>query len=475
MNESSRKRPLDGSARKSALRLMPSVQECVDALAAEESAGALSREHLVGVVRGAQSSLRERMAEGALPAPPSREAMREAVLQMARARLREDRPAWRPVINATGVVIHTNLGRAPLAEAAIEAAAQAARSPINLEYDLAAGHRGDRDSLVEKELRVLCGAQAATAVNNNAAALLLALNSIAEGREVIVSRGELIEIGGSFRLPEIMLKSGVRLREVGTTNRTHPADYAGAIGPDTALLLKVHPSNYRVVGFTAEVGLAELCELGRRHGVPVMEDLGAGALIDLRPLGLVHEPVVRDRIAAGADLVCFSGDKLLGGPQAGLLVGRGDLIERIKANPLKRALRCGKLTLAALSATLRLYLHAADLRQSLPTLRLLTRSVAELLAMAERAQAVLADRLGADFAVAIARATSEVGSGAMPGNELPTVVLQITHREYSAERVAAFFRGAEPPVIGRIKDDVFQLDLRTIEDPACLAITLPQA
>jgi L-seryl-tRNA(Ser) seleniumtransferase len=370
-------------------------------------------------------------------------------------------------------VIHTNLGRAMLAEAAVDAVSLAARSPITLEYDLEKGGRGERDRMVEDELCALTGAQAATVVNNNAAAVLLALNTLAEGREVIVSRGELIEIGGSFRIPDVMRKSGAILREAGTTNRTHLHDYAGAIGPQTAMLLKVHPSNYRVIGFTAEVSIAELCGLAAGHGLPVMEDLGSGALVDLRRFGLHYEPVVKERIEAGAGLVTFSGDKLLGGPQAGIIVGRRELIERIRSNPLKRALRCDKLTLAALSATLRVYLRAADLAQTLPVLRLLTRTPNELEIVAARAREILTQRLGADFSIEVGPSASEIGSGAMPGGEIETRVLRITHPAHSADAIAAIFRRARPAIIGRISDGAFTLDMRTIEDPAVLAASFP--
>jgi len=459
--------------RSSALRLMPSVDECLNALAGEPALSAVNRARIVEAVRAAQTALREQASAGHLERDLPRAAMVARIVSEARGRLLDQTASWQPVINATGVVIHTNLGRALLAEAAAEAVARAAREPIDLEFDLASGSRGDRDRLVEEDLRALCGAPAATVVNNNAAAVLLALDTLARGREVIVSRGELIEIGGSFRIPDVMEKSGARLREVGTTNRTHLKDYAQAIGPDTALMLKVHPSNYRVVGFTAAVELRELCELGRRQGIAVMEDLGSGALIDLRPLGLKYEPVVQERIAAGADLVCFSGDKLLGGPQAGILVGRSDLIERIKANPLKRALRCDKLTLVALAATLQLYRWAAEPAHELPSLRFLSRGAEELESCAQQACAILRQRLDSEFTITVAPSTSEVGSGSMPGEELPTRVLRITHPHYSPQRIAAWFRSARPPVIGRIQEGAFQLDVRTIDDPARLAIELP--
>jgi L-seryl-tRNA(Ser) seleniumtransferase len=455
-----------------ALRLMPSIDECLRALAAESS-DELSRSYLASVMRTVQAGLRESIAAGNTPPPANRDEMLEELLRRARARVDADGQSCRPVVNATGVVIHTNLGRAMLAEAAVEAVNLAARSPINLEYDLEKGVRGDRDRMVEADLCALTGAEAATIVNNNAAAVLLALNTLAEGREVIVSRGELIEIGGSFRIPDVMRKSGARLREVGTTNRTHLHDYAEAIGPETALLLKVHPSNYRVIGFTAAVPIGDLCRLGAEHGLHVMEDLGSGALVDLRRFGLHHEPVVEERVSAGAGLVTFSGDKLLGGPQAGVIVGKRELIERIKTNPLKRALRCDKLTLAAMAATLRIYLRSGDLVQSIPVLRLLTRSVKELEVVANRARELLMERLGEGFSIAVAPSTSEIGSGAMPGAEIETRVLRVTHPAYAPEAVAAIFRRAEPAIIGRISDGAFQLDLRTIEDPAVLAASFP--
>jgi L-seryl-tRNA(Ser) seleniumtransferase len=385
----------------------------------------------------------------------------------------QDEPALKSVVNATGVVLHTNLGRAILPEAAIEAIAQAARSSVNLEFDLEGGGRGDRDALVESELCALTGAEAATVVNNNAAAVLLALTAIAEGREVVVSRGELIEIGGSFRLPDVMTRSGARLREVGTTNRTHPGDYEDAIAPETALLLKVHPSNYRVVGFTSEVTLEELVKIARVRGIPVMEDLGAGALVDMSAYGLPREPIVAERIAAGADLVSFSGDKLLGGPQAGIVVGKRAMIGKLKANALKRALRCDKLTLAALSATLRVYLRSGSLAADIPTLRFLTRTVAEMMKVAQPARDVLSEHLGAEFQCEIIESTSQIGSGALPTEELPTIAIRVTHPKISANSVADIFRRARPPIIGRVTDDGFQLDLRTIDDPAVFAAAFP--
>jgi L-seryl-tRNA(Ser) seleniumtransferase len=452
-----------------ALRALPSIDECLKIASNDDILGNLGHDYLRKIARVAQSQIRETLASGATQVNATREQLVVKIVDRMRTLAEADEPVVRMVVNATGVVLHTNLGRALLADAAIEAAAAAARSSINLEYNLQTGGRGERDRLIENELRELTGAEAATVVNNNAAAVLLALNTLAEGREVIVSRGELIEIGGSFRLPDVMLRSGARLREVGTTNRTHARDYEQAISPETALLLKVHPSNYRVIGFTHEVGLAELVEIGRAHKVDVIEDLGAGALIDLTSFGLPREPVVRERVAAGAGLVTFSGDKLMGGPQAGIIVGRRDLIERLRANPLKRALRCDKLTFASLEATLRIYLRG-DLANAIPTLRILRRTLGEIEAVAARARDILHERLGSEFQLEIVDAYSEIGSGSLPEEQLKTRAIRVTHPALTPEVIATTFRTARPPVIGRITEGAFLLDLRTIEDPGALAV-----
>jgi L-seryl-tRNA(Ser) seleniumtransferase len=451
---------------------MPPVDECIRAAEAHPALVGLSHAYLKALVTRTQSAMRVAIANGKSDAASREEIIKKVVSEVEHAAA-ADEPALKSVVNATGVILHTNLGRAILPDAAIEAIAQAARSAVNLEFDLEGGGRGDRDAIVESELCALTAAEAATVVNNNAAAVLLALTAIAEGREVIVSRGELIEIGGSFRLPDVMARSGAHLREVGTTNRTHPGDYERAIGAETALLLKVHPSNYRVVGFTSEVALEELVKIGRARGIPVMEDLGAGALVDMSAYGLPREPIVAERIAAGADLVSFSGDKLLGGPQAGIVVGRREMISKLKGNALKRALRCDKLTLAALSATLRLYLRSSNLAAEVPTLRYLTRTIAEMKQTASRARAILTDRLGADFRCEIVESTSQIGSGALPTEELLTVAIRVTHPRISANSIADIFRHASPPIIGRVTDDGFQLDLRMIDDHAVFAAAFP--
>jgi L-seryl-tRNA(Ser) seleniumtransferase len=449
-------------------RAIPSVARLLAAPAGAALADRYRREHVVAVARTVLDEVRRAAASGVeVPAA-------DAILARLATRLAElAAPRLVPVVNATGVLVHTNLGRAPLATEAVAALVAAARGATNLELDLVTGRRGDRDALVADDLRALSGAEAALVVNNNAAAVLLALNTLAADREVVVSRGELIEIGGSFRLPDVMAKSGARLREVGTTNRTHADDYRRALGPGTALLMKVHPSNYRVAGFTAAVELDELAAIGRAAGVPVMEDLGSGALVDLAPFGLPREPVVRERVAAGADLVTFSGDKLLGGPQAGLVVGRRDLVSRLAANPLRRALRPDKLTLAALAATLRLYRESPDLPAALPVLRALARPLEEIERIAREAADVLARRLGSGWSVAVVASECEVGSGAAPAVALPSRALAIGREGESADAVAARFRGARPPVLGRVHEGRFLLDLRTVWDPTELAVELP--
>lgn len=391
----------------------------------------------------------------------------DAVAEAACRQLEEwSKPRLRRVVNATGVVLHTNLGRAWLADAAVDAVVQAASGAVNLEYDVDSGERGERDRLVEEHLCVLTGAEAATVVNNNAAAVILVLNALAHGREVVVSRGELVEIGGSFRIPDIMASSGARLREVGTTNRTHLADYRNAIGPDTALLMKVHASNYRIVGFSASVGLEDLAALAREHpDVVVVEDLGAGALVDLSSCGLAPEPVVADRLRAGADLVTASGDKLLGGPQCGIVVGRRDLVEKLRRHPLKRALRCDKLTLAALEATLRIYRFGASPEHAIPTLRFLLRPAGELRPIGEAAIALLSVALGRDYRFELVASAAQTGSGSQPDVSINSLAIAVQSAGASATRIERRFRASQPPIVGRIEHDVFLLDLRLVDDP----------
>jgi L-seryl-tRNA(Ser) seleniumtransferase len=444
-------------------RALPSVSRLLAHPKAEPLLIRFNREYVVQGCRDILDELRSALGDGNVDAAALED---NAILTTLEARLAGSAEATlQRVVNATGTVLHTNLGRALLAQTAVDAVVQAASHPINLEYDLAQGDRGQREMAVESLLMDLSGAEAATAVNNNAAAVLLALNTLAFGKEVIVSRGELIEIGGAFRIPDIMARSGAVLKEVGTTNRTHVSDYEHAITNRTALLLKVHTSNYRVVGFVAEVGLADLVVIGRQRGIPVMEDLGSGALVDLSRYNLPKEPVVAERIALGADIVTFSGDKLLGGPQAGLVVGRTALVKQMAANPLHRALRCGKLTVAALEATLRLYRESACIAHAIPTLRLFTRPLSDIENIAQRALPALASALGTGFRVSVQDSTSQIGSGALPTEEIPTKVIAIEHDFMGPHRIAGRFRQARPPIIGRIADDRFLLDARTIFDP----------
>ena len=374
-------------------------------------------------------------------------------------------PRARAIVNATGVILHTNLGRALLSVGAQEAAAEAAARPINLELNLSSGNRGNRDDLIRDNLIALTGAEDATVANNNAAALLLAINSLAENKEIVVSRGELIEIGGSFRLPEIIRKTGARLHEVGTTNRTHAKDYEDAIDDSTALLLKVHTSNYKVLGFSSDVSLEELVDIGKRRNIPVMEDLGSGALIDLSQFGLPKEPIVAERVKAGAAVVTFSGDKLLGGPQCGIIVGRQEVIKKVNANPLKRALRCDKMTLAALSATLNAYRCAPKPEETIPTLFFLSRSLDDLVEVGSQALQMLSQNFDKSFDLDLIDSKAEAGSGSMPLHEIPSKTIRIQHQSKSAEEIAYIFRSADPPILGRIHKNAFLLDLRTITNP----------
>ena len=418
----------------------------------------LLREHVQG--------LRERSGCGQLSPEQLQRAVAEpgvvAALQSALAA--DARLDLQPVFNLTGTVLHTNLGRALLPDAAVRAVTRAMTAPVDLEFDIALGRRGDRDARVRALVCELTGAEAATVVNNNAAAVLLLLNSLANRREVIVSRGELVEIGGAFRIPDVMRSAGARLREVGTTNRTHPADFDSAIGTRTALLMEVHASNYAITGFTAKVDTARMASIAHGHGLPLAVDLGSGSLCDLSAHGLPREPTVQEALAAGADLVSFSGDKLLGGPQAGIIAGRADLIARINRNPLKRALRMDKMGLAALEAVLALYREPELLPQRLPTLRTLSREQGDIHAQAQRLLPSVQQALAAHYAVEAVPMYSQVGSGAQPQAQLASAGLRIRVAAAAGlDRLAKRLRGLPRPVLGRIAEDALWLDLRGLE------------
>lgn len=375
-----------------------------------------------------------------------------------------DRTNMRRVFNMTGTILHTNLGRAAYSEAAVAAATEAMRHPLALEFDLDKGRRGQRDDTVQKLVAEITGAEDACLVNNNASAVLLVLAALAGGKETVVSRGELIEIGGSFRMPDVMEAAGTRLREVGTTNRTHLKDYRAVIGPDTGLLMKVHTSNYKVMGFTKETSCADLAGLARETGVPLVDDLGSGVLVDLSTWGVARERTVQEALAEGADLVTFSGDKLLGGPQAGFIAGRRDLVRACASHPLKRALRLDKVRLAALEATLKLYRRPDMLDRTLPTMRHFARGMDEMQTLAEAVLPPLQAVLGAELTATAAPSQAQIGSGALPLETLPSLAIRIAAPGQMAEHLALAFRRLPVPVIGRIEKGALWLDLRCLDD-----------
>lgn len=445
---------------------IPSVDSVLSLCEVQPLIEKYGRNTVLAAVRATLQQLRE--GGGQVPADAVAEASLAAALHTWLAAASQ--PRLRPVFNLTGTVLHTNLGRTLLPDTAVQAVVNAMTHPCNLEYDLDNGARGERDSLVEPLLCALTGAEAATVVNNNAAAVFLALNTLGLRKEVIVSRGELVEIGGAFRVPDIMSRAGCRLKEVGTTNRTHLKDYAEAVTPRSALLLKVHTSNYAIQGFTAAVPERELADFAHAQNLPLMVDLGSGTLLDFRQWGLPHEPTPGETLANGADLVTFSGDKLLGGPQAGIIAGRKDLVAKIRKNPLKRALRVDKMTYAALEAVLKLYQEPERLTAALPTLRLLTRPLADIEAVAQQVLPACEAALRGTARVSAQTCQSQIGSGSLPVDLLPSVCIAIAPftqgkgEGTALKKIERAFRALPVPVIGRITDGAFCLDLRCLED-----------
>ena len=450
--------------RKNLLKQLPKIDELMLGLEKRPLGGAVSRDIVRAVCREEVDALRakilglkEKDKRPALSLQTIAEGVAKRIEGLGGYRLRR-------VINATGVILHTNLGRAPLCPEAVDRIVAVSRGYSNLEYDLAKGERGLRYDHIRELLCLLTGAEDALVVNNNAAAVLLVLNTLAQGREAIVSRGELIEIGGEFRIPDVMEKSGGRLCEVGTTNRTRIKDYEAAIGPETALILKVHTSNYRIIGFTEEAGLDDLVALGKDHGIPIMDDLGSGCLLDLTPHGLPGEPTVQTVLKTGVDVVTFSGDKLLGGPQAGLILGKRDILAKVKKNPLNRALRIDKLTLAALEATLVMYLNPDTVPEKIQTVKALSEPREAVAKRARRLIAVLRRMDASALLLSLVPGESTAGGGSLPGQSIPTVLVALQVEGLSASGLEACLRGLSTPIIARIEDDRVFFDARTILD-----------
>ncbi len=443
------------------LQRLPKVDRLLEAPAIVALLEIHPRTLVVEKIRRFLDAIREKILAGGETKLPDDN---ELIHQLAAAISENLMPGLRRCVNGVGIVLHTALGRAPIAESAQLALREIVTNYCTLQIDLATGKRGDRYKEVEGLLQKITGAEAALVVNNNAAATMAILNTLADGKEVIVSRGELVEIGGSFRLPDVMKRSGARLVEVGTTNRTHLKDYKSSITPETALILKVHQSNYKIYGFTSEVLISDLAPLAHQHDTLAVDDLGSGALVDLSRWGLPKEPTVQDSLAAGADVVCFSGDKLLGGPQCGIIVGKREQIERIKNNQLTRALRCDKMTFAVLEATLRLFLDEGKLMKQHPVLRLLTMSPEEIRSRCEVLKEGLEKVLAEKGTVVVEQDTSEAGSGSLATVSLPTWVAAVTVNGVSSEEIARRLRLVPVPVFGRIKDQKFLLDGRTIRD-----------
>jgi len=457
-----------------ALASLPAVDRVLTSEAAAPLAAEFGRLALTDAVRAALDDMRHAIRQGGAVDPTPEVVARFAARRLADAA----RPSLRAVHNLTGTVLHTNLGRAALPPEAIAAVVAVASGASNLEYDLETGRRGDRDAHIEGQLAHITGAEAATLVNNNAAAVLLTLNTLGAGEGVAVSRGELVEIGGAFRIPDVMARAGCRLVEVGTTNRTHEKDFREALDNGARMVMKVHTSNYVIEGFTAAVPEPRLAALARDHAVPFVNDLGSGTLVDLERYGLPHEPTPMDALAAGANVVTFSGDKLLGGPQAGIIAGHRDLVERIKRNPMKRALRCDKMTIAALSAVLRLYADPDRLPERLPTLRWLTRPLAEINQIAGTVLPALEAALGPAWRIAIIDAESQIGSGALPTRTVPSRALAVSPAMetgmQSLEALSARLRRLPQPVIGRLHDGRLLLDFRCLDDSGAFVANLAE-
>jgi L-seryl-tRNA(Ser) seleniumtransferase len=450
--------------KESRLRNLPSV----DSLLGDEKGRALverfGREAYVKACRDVLEELRSEILSGQPSSREEKNFARERIFGRVESRLRERfSPSLQKAVNATGILMHSGLGRAVLSEAAREALDEITRGYCNLALEVETGRRGQRDSHVSRLLCELTGAEAATLANNNAAATVLILNTLARGKEVVVSRGQLVEIGGSFRMPDVMKTSGAILREVGTTNKTHLRDYAEAINETTGAILRVHHSNYRIVGFAEEPAIEDLAELGKKHNIPVIDDLGSGALVDLQEFGLQTEPLIGRSIRAGVPVACFSGDKLIGGPQSGIIVGKADVISRIKKNPLARALRCGKMTIAALEATLKLFLAPEKLKESHPLYRMLSLSLEDLEKRARRMERALLKRLSHEIRVSVEDGGSQVGSGSVPVETIPTKLLSVKAPAKPPDEIARELRLRKPPIFTRIHKDAVLFDLRTIQ------------
>lgn len=442
--------------------MIPGVDRILEILGNEKDLDTVSKEVMARCVRKVTEQIRKDIFSDGAKVSEKHLGI-EQILKNIRTRIQKSMaPRLVPLVNATGVVVHTNLGRSLLPSDALKNLLKINSRYSNLEFDIEKGKRGSRYAIVEDILCEICGADSAIVVNNNAAAVLICLDTLAKGMEVIVSRGELVEIGGSFRIPDVMAKSGAILKEVGTTNRTHPRDYENAISEKTALLLKVHTSNYHIIGFTSEVTLGELVGIGALHGLSVMEDLGSGTFIDFSKFGLAKEPTVQESVSTGADIVTFSGDKLLGGPQAGIIVGKTAAIEKIKKNPLNRALRIDKMTLAALESTLRLYRQPENAVELIPTLNMILMPVARIEEKASRLLYILENLKIPELSAHIMDLTSRAGGGSLPMLKIPSKGIGVSVKTMTVNAVERFMRNHTPPIIGRIEDDLFIMDLRTI-------------